>query len=123
MPSDNVRLLMDPNLEPGILSVEYGNGCEQFKSTSHDEVVYDNDSPQKPLEKSKAEELSYILTVDDDLYKRLIKEISDSVHLPCGLYYCCQESQSSRVSIGVAIFLLSIVFTFLVAVLWAERGQ
>ena len=62
----------------------------------------------------KEEELHYVLTVDDDLYRRLVKEMADSRTL-CGIYYCCHttEGEENRVSIGVALCVLFVVFTLL----------
>jgi len=60
------------------------------------------------------EELHYVLTVDDDLYRRLVKEMADS-RTACGIYYCCHmtEGEENRVSIGVALCVLFVVFALL----------
>ena len=59
-------------------------------------------------------DLNYVLTVDQDLYRRVLKEMSDS-RSPCGLYYCCHEAsgETKHVHIGVAIGLLSVVLTLM----------
>lgn len=145
LPVDNVRLVMDSHLQPGILSVEsreggymgyenYGNG-NRYGNISANEAV-----PQSPGEKDsmkikekkyrkvaadplsdkiwRRNELSYVLTVDDSLYRRLFQEMNDSHRLPLGMYYCCHvvESEASHdhVGIGVAISILMVVFVFLV---------
>lgn len=80
LPTDNVRLLMDPLLEPGILSVIKDDGPM-------------TNTPQ------------YVLTVDDHLYRRLVKEIV-ARNRSCGMYFCCHES-GNKASIGIALGLLS----------------
>lgn len=80
LPTDNVRLLMDPLLEPGILSVVKDDGPI-------------TNTPQ------------YVLTVDDHLYQRLVKEIV-ARNRSCGLYFCCHES-GNKASIGIALGILS----------------
>lgn len=146
LPIDNVRLVMDSHLQPGILSVEsragdgacmgyenYGNG-NRYGNINANEVVpltaVDESGETKKNQKAhrrmsseadqpwRRNELSYVLTVDDSLYRRLFQEISDSYRLPLGMYYCCHvvESESSHdhVGIGVAISILMVVFVFLI---------
>ena len=36
-------------------------------------------------------EPQYALTVNDDIYFRMIKEVSDARRVPCGLYFCCHQ--------------------------------
>ena len=177
LPTDNVRLLMDAHLEPGILSVErvrvgigvgedggvaslVGAGIvaaaaaavpavpqlgmmsrsrdddeeldagletypasakllddrsEEEAETTH-KLAGNTLSSKGSMNKCpwKEEELHYVLTVDDDLYRRLVKEMADSRTL-CGIYYCCHatEGEENRVSIGVALCVLFVVFTLL----------
>jgi len=163
LPTDNVRLLMDPHLEPGILSVERvrvgedggmvgvgiaaapavpqlgmsrsrdadekldaGTGLESYPANAKllDERSDEEAQTQAlagrkdPANKCpwKDEELHYVLTVDDGLYRRLVKEMADS-RTVCGIYYCCHttEGDENRVSIGVALCVLFVVFTLLLA--------
>jgi len=96
LPKENVRLIMDPDLEAGILSV-----VEDSTTTS-------NDNKQR----------NYVLTVDENLYRRVIGEISDGFHTPCHLNQFCIEN--GRVDISVAICLLSIILVFLLVntIIW-----
>jgi len=90
LPRDQVRLIMDPDLEAGILSVE------QWRQN--------NDKQDAPLQ--------YVLTVQDDLYKRIVAEMSDAVTKPyCGLSHCCNENE--KVDIRVAIVLLAVILLIL----------
>jgi hypothetical protein len=61
---------------------------------------------------SSLPELNYVLTVDEDLYRRVLSEIVDS-RTPCGLYFCCHDYDSKSVNIKVAIGILVIVFSLL----------
>eukprot|EP00970_Alexandrium_tamarense_P011983 scaffold2667_cov196-Alexandrium_tamarense.AAC.4 len=153
LPQDNVRLVMDSALQPGILSVEtrvggsvgyenYGNGNRYGNingseigsppSLSVVEAGYGDEGGMRKKKKRGSDkstdslmdqpwsrsELSYVLTVDDHLYQRLFREISDSYRLPCGMYYCCHvvesEAGHDHVGVGVAVALLMVVFFFLV---------
>lgn len=152
LPNDNVRLLIDPHLEPGIISVERMVPCHLSKFDPSDCITEgggkqrelkdrisiprlgDGNEEANLLDRSghsqalpskypwRDSEPSYVLTVDDDLYRRLIKEMADS-KLMCGLYYCChQNERQDRVSIGVALFLLGLVFIFLIVNIYVYGG-
>ncbi len=170
LPGDNVRLVMDKFLEPGILSVEIPplslssppssqticnrtstNGdhmsdsekqptksnpaylelgpadhlnldpaqhelCEDFPDqlVSPSDVRDEWNSDPRLLQQYRKPEPNYLLTVDQDLYKRVLTDLSDS-QMSCGLYYCCHDSVdgSKHVNIGVAISILAVVFTCL----------
>lgn len=86
LPTDNVRLLMDPLLEPGILLMVKDDG---------------------PITNTP----SYVLTTDEHLYRKLVKEMA-ARNGACGFYFCCHES-NNKVSIGVAIGLVCVLFTIL----------
>jgi hypothetical protein len=124
LPIDNVRLVMDSHLQPGILSVEsragtgymgyenygnanrYGNinareamplsiGGEEGREGKKTKKSSYHRSLSEPYDQPwRRNELSYVLTVDDSLYQRLFQEISDSYRLPFGMYYCCHVVES-----------------------------
>ena len=93
LPTDNVRLMMDPLLEPGLLLLVKDNG---------------------PITNTP----SYVLTVDEHLYRRLVKEMA-ARNRACGLYFCCHES-TNKVNIGVAVTILVFSFTaiFITTLIW-----
>ena len=76
---------MDPNLEPGILSVEQAS---------------DN-----------SKDLTYVLSVDDNLYRRVVAEIADTHSSLCGIHQCCTDN--GHVNIQVAVCLLGFVMVLL----------
>jgi hypothetical protein len=95
LPSDQVRLVMDPDLQPGILSVEQWRKCEQEYS----------DEATRPT-------LLYVLTVQEDLYRKILGELSDSVTNPyCGVSKCCSEKEFVDIRVAVVIvgFMLSVL--------------
>ena len=170
---DNVRLVMDEFLEPGILSVENDlstpflpsslddtdtsqthelrsakgiqdeNYCpnidvaraanrnllqeidEESNAECDEELQQQELTPgeatrqhirrhSQKLKSKRLPDLRYLLTVDQNLYKSIIKEVPDS-RMPCGLYFCCHDAVdgSRHVNISVAIIILSVVFILL----------
>jgi hypothetical protein len=85
LPKDKVRLSMDPNLEPGILSVEQAS--------------------------AKGKDLTYVLSVDDNLYRRVVAEIADTHSSICGIHQCCTDN--GHVNIQVAFCILGFVMVLL----------
>mmetsp|Transcript_35710 Transcript_35710/g.50614 ORF Transcript_35710/g.50614 Transcript_35710/m.50614 type:complete len:207 (+) Transcript_35710:110-730(+) len=92
LPKDKVRLLMDPDLEPGILSVEEASA----------------ESPEN----------TYVLTVDENLYRRVVEEMASAHRSPCGMHEFCLDE--GRINIWVAVFLLTIILIFLIVntIIW-----
>jgi len=98
-------------------SDEYSSFKDSSKnSNDEDEISLLFDGEQLAFSNNNtnsADELRYVLTVDQDLYKRVLSEIADS-KTPCGFYYCCHhDHESDRVHICVAIWILLILFTLL----------
>ena len=147
LPTDNVRLVMDAQLQPGILSVECmgreSAGCVNYgEKNRRGDIFYGKGRAPSATKDGKIKyrkrqhrchwsdgtstesqwrrnELTYILTVDEQLYQRVVQEMGDSYRLPCGMYYCCHEVEAGggghdHVGIGVAVAILMIIFLFLV---------
>jgi len=72
---DNLALVLDPNLGPR------DNGTLYYAQ----QAFYRSD-----------EEPEYVITVNGSIYQRIVKEISDSRSVPCGLYYFCHEGDGAR---------------------------
>lgn len=119
LPRDQVRLLMDPDLPPGILSVE------QWRIVRHDKqqdgAVFDDSSDYyyhnhrnkgNMSSSSPPPSLRYVLTVSDDLYKSLVAEMSPTtIQFFCCPRACCNEEE--RADIRVAVCLLLIILGIL----------
>ena len=104
LPNDHIRLMMEPDLEPGILSIE-----NETKIRSDDKTLDQSpDLDQIPNEG----ELSYVLTVEEDLYRRLFTEIADS-GAPGGLYFLFHDDDERRVGVGIAVCILVLFFVCL----------
>jgi hypothetical protein len=56
---------------------------------------------------------NYLLPVSDDIYKRMLAEVSDARTMPCGLFYCGHHEDVSHPSIWIAITLVTILFSTL----------
>jgi len=61
--------------------------------------------------------LAYVLTVDMQIYQRVVQEMGDSYRIPCGMYYCCHVTATggNHVGIGVAVAILTLLFVLLIA--------
>ena len=102
LPRDRVRLLMDPDLEPGVISVEQ---------------VRRKDAEQGEEEMS---ELRYILSVDDELYRSIVSEMSDHLTEPfCGIRGCCLDDE--KVDIRVAVTIMAVVLLIIFITTGIER--
>jgi hypothetical protein len=109
---DAVRLVMDPDLEAGILSVEQWRREDQKEGT-----------PGLPLSPEAAvldrPPLRYALTVSPDLYRRVVAEMSDDFTNPfCGVSRCCSDNGKADIRIAVAILVVIFVVLFINTVYW-----
>lgn len=101
LPRDHVRLLMDPDLEPGILSVE------QTRRAVDDE--YASQQRRPPLQ--------YVLTISDDMYQRLVSEMSETLTQPfCGM--CLEENHKSDIRIALYILGSVLALLLILTTLW-----
>jgi len=101
LPRDQVRLLMGSEIESGVLSVEQCHSSEELDTSSQ---LY---------------HLRYVLTVDDNLYRTIMSEMSDHLVEPfCGLRSCCLENE--KVDIRIALVLLAATFfvLFITTIKW-----
>jgi hypothetical protein len=102
LPSDQVRLVMDPDLRPGILSVEQWRECEQ-----------------EYRDESSRPSLHYVLTVQEDLYRKIVGEMSDSVTNPyCGMNRCCSEKEFVDIRVALAIVGFTLSILLLLTFVW-----
>ena len=101
---------------PGHAHLEYARGNTPAHVHAHTHTSAHRNSISRSTSggPTRLPELRYMMTVDQDLYKRVLKEIPDS-RMPCGFYYCCHDSVdgTKSVKISVAIMILFVVFTLL----------
>ena len=132
LPRDRVRLLVDPDLEVGVLSVEQCRVASALVLTNTDHeksdhsekdttsIVTDQDRTSRSYDNENQgfrstkmdqnelliplPELRYVLTVSDDLYRKIVEEMS-----PTGTkYFCCTRgccNDEEKVDIRIAFFL------------------
>jgi hypothetical protein len=148
LPVDNVRLVCDEHLQPGILSIETRDmggengsgdgtkGYEMFGNANRYGNIHGNmmigsiggsgrggrskdrrQQSERIAENWKRHELAYVLTVDEHIYQRVAQEMGDANRVPCGIYFCCHETEGggNHVGIEVAVLILLIIFILLVA--------
>ena len=112
LPIDAVRLVMDPDLEAGVLSVEqWRHEKEHEEETGLGHLPREQQQQQQqenqPLEERPP--LRYVLTVSPELYRKIVSEMSDSLTNPfCGFSKCCSDNE--KADIRIAIFILLFVF-------------
>jgi hypothetical protein len=98
LPRDQVRLVMDHDLEAGIVAVEQWRKEETPLGQKVEVSVFEN-TPR----------LRYVLTVPDDLYRRIVSEMSDALVPPyLGLFKCCSETERADIKLACAV--LFVVF-------------
>lgn len=102
LPKDKVRLLMDDDLEPGILSVERGNPIQSNNGDNH----------------HNKDEIMYVLTVDENLYRRVIGEISDATSSRFGLHQFCTDEGRVDISVAVMCLLLVMLILLINTIIW-----
>jgi hypothetical protein len=137
LPRDRVRLLVDPDLEVGVLSVEqwrvetkedYPNEDEYDfypRMNGEAEGIINTQSSLPSLQHGKMRmnrkahrpELRYVLTVSDDLYRKIIEEMSPtSVKYFCCNRACCNDEEKMDIRVAF-LLLLSILFILFINML------
>lgn len=71
---------------------------------------------------SKLPDSTYLLTVEHDLYKRVLSEIADSRSTPCGLFFCGHHEDVNRPSILIAGGIVTVVMIALFVATEAYAG-
>jgi hypothetical protein len=125
LPRDRVRLLVDPDFEVGVLSVEQWRTAVLERDIEHhtddmsDPKIHSNRDSTRLLQsnddqqlyrsairrrESSLPELRYVLTVSDDLYRKIVEEMSPTNTK----YFCCTRgccNDEEKVDIRIAFFL------------------
>lgn len=99
LPRDQVRLIMDEDMGPGIVSVEQWRREDKL-------------SPEGGGESSPP--LRFVMTVPDDLYRRVVAEMSHQIFPPCcGLFKCCNEKERADIRWALAIIAVVLLLLFI----------
>jgi hypothetical protein len=63
----------------------------------------------------------YVLTIDDDLYKRMLDEVCSSAQMPCRLFFWGHHEDVSHPSVSIAAAVLTILFMAMGTVAYVLR--
>jgi len=74
---NNIKLVTDPNMEENERGMVYINEASIYQAGVEPE---------------------YALTVNTDIYSRILREVNDSFDVPCGLYFCCHGGDGGKYS-------------------------
>jgi hypothetical protein len=112
LPRDQVTLVMDNDLEAGILSVEQWRSDDYLlpeqDTTAANHAGSSRSVPAAEVSFQDRPPLRYVLTVHDDLYRRIVAEMSEGLYKPYwGLSGCLNENE--RVDIRVAIAVMAVI--------------
>mmetsp|Transcript_13433 Transcript_13433/g.38733 ORF Transcript_13433/g.38733 Transcript_13433/m.38733 type:complete len:462 (-) Transcript_13433:123-1508(-) len=68
---------------------------------------------------------SYLLAVDENVFKKVMGEISDAHTMPCGLFFCGHHEDVAHPSILIAVIIVAILFAclFYFAIFTGDIGQ
>lgn len=139
LPMDNVRLVIDDTLEPGVVykfrEPDEENMFQEYHIVTDDPDEYLLDADDLHLacgcgcdhcrmcaqkKQRLLPEVRYVIAIDDTLNQRVLSEISASTVLPCGLYYCMRDEHVGRPSAWIAgVIVAAVMGTMMVfTVLW-----
>jgi len=124
LPKDNFRLLSDRDLESGRVYkralVDNEDDYFQDYHITIDDTAESAFSPTSAncgnCNRKQLPPSYYVMAVDSDIYRRMFDEVSESINMPCGLFYCGHHEDVDYPSIGIAV--IGVVFIFAV-MLWA----
>jgi len=92
-------------------TVDLETSESSYSDTTDDLDLYSDDEDDD--EEDLLPELKYVITIPDDLYRRMVGEISAKYFPPYwGFFRCCNQEQE-HADIKLAILILSFVFFFL----------
>merc|ERR1711935_471254 len=97
-----------------ILDIEDPDGEDDDDVNSDSSYSYDDDdSYVDALYEDLLPELRYVITIPDDIYRRMVGEMSAKVFPPCwGFFRCCNQ-ESEHASIKLALVIMSVVMLLL----------
>lgn len=117
LPMDAVRLVMDPDLEAGVLSVE------QWRREEEDESGVPTLREQENKSLEELPPLRYVLTVSPDLYRKVVSEMSDSLTSPyCGISKCCSDNEKADIRIALVILIVVMFVLMINTLYWGPEG-
>ncbi len=128
LPRDQIRLIMDQDLEPGIISVEQWRQVDKASFNPVGPSVGEEESKMKILEDgttivnkgSQPPPLRYVMTVPEDLYQRVVAEMSYALLPPCwGIFNCCNATEGKAdIKLALVILAFILLLMFISTMVW-----
>lgn len=125
LPRDQVRLITDPTLEPGILSVEqwrkvdlksYDPVGPSVADEEEGRLAVLEDQESQPPGRQHLPPLRYVMTVPDDLYRRVVAEMSNALMPPWWGCFMCFSEFDGRGDIKLALAILSVTLLLMLII-------
>lgn len=119
LPKDSIHIIMDKDLTPNkVYSETPPDQNERFleyylyasDANAYWENVGDGGENNAGGLHDMLPTKHYALTVKEDLYQRVFKEIADSQRMPCGLYFCGHHEEFGRPSVFIAALIVATLF-------------
>jgi hypothetical protein len=128
LPRDQVRLIVDEDLESGIISVEQWRAVDKNNYNpaagpalgDEEGMMMILEDEGKGLDKGTLPPpLRYVMTVPDDLYRRVVAEMSYALVPPCwGFFKCCDAEGRADIKLALAILAVILFLMFISTMEW-----
>jgi len=124
LPKDNFRLLSDRDLETGcVYKRQLVDNEDEYFQDYHmtDEAV---DLIHHPFESRQKHlpPIFYVMAVNSDIYRRMFDEVSKSMSMPCGFFFCGHHEDVSYPSVMIAAVLVAIVLSLMLVATIYMKG-
>ncbi len=77
----------------------------------HTNFSFDSQYTSMSCEQKQLPPAYYVMAVDADIYQRMFDEVSESMTMPCGLFYCGHHDDVDHPSIRIAMVGVTITFS------------
>mmetsp|Transcript_14212 Transcript_14212/g.39387 ORF Transcript_14212/g.39387 Transcript_14212/m.39387 type:complete len:487 (+) Transcript_14212:131-1591(+) len=122
-PYEAIRLVTNRDMEQGTLYMQEIPAAEY--EAYHLAAEQATNAWEHHMDHEKKDALPptyYAISVEDDLYKRVLDEIAESHQMPCGLFFCGHHEDVSHPSVliaGVAVVILFLAMAYIAFVVQA----
>ena len=107
------RDVEEPNEDRIVDDNDDDHDDDSYSSYSNDDDSYFSDDDNDSLNQDLLPKLKYVITIPDDLYRRMVAEMSAEAFPPYwGFFKCCHQ-ESERADIKLALAILSVVMFLL----------
>lgn len=127
LPRDQTRLIMDQDLEPGIISVEQWRKVNRkFFDPVGPSISYDEEDERMailedgeilPSRTKQPPALQYVITVPEDLYRRVVAEMSYAL-MPPWWGFCSESDGRADIKLALGILAVILLLLFISTMEW-----